>query len=185
MVILPIKVKWEGDKAGEGYMINSKNTKILSEQMNRMKDLFNYDSSETFDRKKTITMDEQQYFLGMFNDMNGFKLLDTDVEEPIIDDLNDEEVEETPDEVVAEGKDIDEDCELEEGCGEISEDKSQSQINKEIKKAKNPGDGAENERNPKTGKKFKKSVVGVYDDNIDKKSREGKVYEDSEGEETR
>ena len=52
---------------------------------------------DTFDRKKTITMDEQQYFLGMFNDMNGFKLLDTDVEEPIIDDLNDEEIEETTD----------------------------------------------------------------------------------------
>ena len=26
-------------------------------------------------------------FLGMFNDMNGFKLLDTDVEEEIIDDI--------------------------------------------------------------------------------------------------
>ena len=42
------KVKWEGDKDGEGYIINSKNTKILSEEMNRMKDLFNYDSSRYF-----------------------------------------------------------------------------------------------------------------------------------------
>ena len=85
-------------------------------------------------------------------------------------------------EVVAEGKDIDEDCELEEGCGEISEDKSQKEIDADIKKAKNPGDGAESESYK--GKKFKKSVVGVDDDNIDKKSREGKVYEDSEAKET-
>jgi hypothetical protein len=172
------KVKWEGGKDGEGYIINSKNTKILSEEMGRMKDLFNYDSSETFDRKKTITMDEQQYFLGMFNDMNGFKLLDTDVEEPIIDDLNDEEVEETTEEVVAEGKEIDEDCELEEGCGEIDEDKSQSKIDKDIKKAKNPGDGAEDESYK--GKKFKKSVIGVYDDNIKGPFQK----EDTEGDET-
>ena len=43
--------------------------------------------------------------------------------------LNVEELEEeTPDAVVAEGKEIDEDCELEEGCGEI--DRRQKPIQK-------------------------------------------------------
>ena len=149
---LTVKVKWEGDNMeGEGYVLNSKNTAVLSEEMKRMKDLFNYDSGDKFDVKKNIELNEEQYFLGFVDDVNGFKLTSDQVEEEIIDDINVEETEEeTPDEVVTEGgrvigtgdtgesdedgapesekglkkfdKDLDEDCELEEGCGEIEED---------------------------------------------------------------
>ena len=157
---LTIKVKWEGDNMeGEGYVLNSKNTAVLSEEMKRMKDLFNYDSADKFDIKKNIELNEEQYFLGFVDDVNGFKLTSDQVEEEIIDDINVEETEEeeTADEVVTEMKadkgpedrdefdgragevigvdpdikdqrkeknesSVDEDWELEEGCGEVHED---------------------------------------------------------------
>lgn len=64
----------------------------------------------------------------------------------------------------------------------IDEDETKAEIDDDIKKAKNPGDGAEDESYD--GHKFDKSVIGVDDDNIDEKSKEDEIYEDSEGEET-
>ena len=97
---LTVKVKWEGDKNdGEAYILNAKNETILSEEMNRMKELFGYDSSEKLDKRKNITLDEEQYFLGFHNDVNGFALTSDREEEEVIDDLN---TEETTEEVVAE-----------------------------------------------------------------------------------
>jgi len=46
----------------------------------------------------------------------------------------------------------------------------------------NPGDGADDESYD--GHHFKHDVIGVYDDNLDKKSREGEIYEDSGAEES-
>ena len=68
------------------------------------------------------------------------------------------------------------------GLNVFTEDRSQEEIDANIKKAKNPGDGAEEESYD--GHKFEKSVIGVDDDNIDEKSKEDEIYEDSEGEET-
>jgi hypothetical protein len=162
---LTVKVKWEGDNTdGDAYVLNSKNETILSEEMNRMKELFGYDGSEKLDKRKNITLDEEQYFLGFHNDVNGFALTDDRVEEEVIDDVNVEETEEVvaetteevteeaTEEVVTEmkvdkgpedrdefdgrageviGVDSDikdqrdeknEDCEIEEGCGDIEED---------------------------------------------------------------
>ena len=154
---LTVKVKWEGDKNdGDAYVLNAKNETILSEQMNRMKELFGYDGSDKLDKRKNITLDEEQYFLGFHNDVNGFALTSDREEEEVIDDVN---VEETTEEVVAEtteeisemkvdkgpedrdefdgrageviGVDSDikdqrdeknEDCDIEEDCGEIKED---------------------------------------------------------------
>ena len=97
---LTVKVKWEGDKNdGEAYILNAKNETILSEQMNRMKELFGYTSAEKHDKRKNVTLNEEQYFLGFHNDVNGFALTDDRVEEEVIDDLN---TEETTEEVVAE-----------------------------------------------------------------------------------
>ena len=99
---LTVKVKWEGDKNdGEAYILNAKNETILSEQMNRMKELFGYTSAEKHDKRKNVTLNEEQYFLGFHNDVNGFALTDDRVEEEVIDDLN---TEETTEEVVAEMK---------------------------------------------------------------------------------
>ena len=92
---LTVKVKWEGDNTdGDAYVLNSKNETILSEEMNRMKELFGYDGSEKLDKRKNITLDEEQYFLGFHNDVNGFALTDDRVEEEVIDDVNVEETEE-------------------------------------------------------------------------------------------
>ena len=160
---LTVKVKWEGDNTdGDAYVLTSKNETILSEEMNRMKELFGYDGSAKLDKRKNITLDEEQYFLGFHNDVNGFALTSDQVEEEIIDDINVEETEE----VVAETTE------------EVTEEATEEVVTE--------GDviGVDAPESKDELEKDEKDHGNVVDEECEIESDGKEVHEDTEGEET-
>ena len=195
---LTVKVKWEGDKNdGEAYILNAKNENILSEEMNRMKELFGYDSSEKLDKRKNITLDEEQYFLGFHNDVNGFALTSDREEEEVIDDLNTEEtteevVAETTEEVVTE--EVVEEMKVDKGPEDRDEFDGRAGevigVDSDIKDQRDEKNEGDCEIEEDCGEvNEKEDVIGVDQPESKKKLKDyeeegGDITEDSEGEET-
>ena len=63
------KLIWEGDKNGEAVIIREKNTKLVNESIDKMKSLWDYNSSNTTSTKKTIKENTDESFYKMMNKM--------------------------------------------------------------------------------------------------------------------
>lgn len=67
------KLLWEGDLDGEAKITNFKNVHQVNESIDKMKSLWNFDSTDSISTKKNITESGEDAFKRMFN-----KLRDTD-----------------------------------------------------------------------------------------------------------
>lgn len=65
------KLLWEGMEDGEAVIINEMNTKVVKENINKMKSLWNFKSSDKISTKKTIKEGSDDVFFKMMNKLRG------------------------------------------------------------------------------------------------------------------